>query len=1037
MAEKYTEEQRKAIEAIATAEKLSFAQAEKRYKLTQLQTEELESQSDILLRLQKIKSEDLEYDKQSFDWSKKTTAEIQRQVEYSREHQSYIKLIQKDLSAARKEQEDASNKTRDASAKAAGLLAEKTKAAGVFLDAGGPMKLTELDKEYNALRRNEESRFNQTDLGKELIDITKELNRLTAEGADMTTDAVKAMQQRKTALETGRDADIANALASKEADIIHLKNLKKEADIADENYNRALGKQNLAEQELATAQGKVTALEQELAEQQQIAQQIKQNIAGLNQVKLVQDKIDQVLGNHVKYYNLVRSISVRGAQMYFELIKAGTDILMVGFERFKEIDSVIGEFRKETGLTRDMTEDMYKSVQRISTQLARFGVTAKDVADSSRAFTDEFQVAGLISDEILGNVAMMGKNLGVSAEDTAKIYSRFNAAAEAAGMTADGMMAVVAHASNLAKVAPSKVLKDMANASEDTLKFIGKTPEKLMIAAIQARKLGTTVNELSKSARGFLNYQDSITSELEASALVGKSLNFQASREAAYNRDILKSRQLALQEIEKLGDFNELSVYQQESVAKAAQMTVEEITKQQNQQKMLNALKQSGNAKDMEMARKYESLVNGLNKKQKQTTEEIQKQAREFVRQQQIQTEINKITTAYAGIIAPLKDGLALLAEKILPPIANFMQSIADRLSKMSDEAKMFLGIFASIVAGGGIAFGVVGLVKIYKSLSQFSKIPSILKDVAQATQTMATSTKAATETASGLGEALKGTASAAGGPGGAAESVKKVGGSLNFISFADIGKAALMLGILAAAIWALGHAFKSWKDVNTTDVLVGIMGLVGGLAAMGAAMALSAKVTVPALLIVGGALGILAGSMYLAGTGFKNITEGIKNLKEISFTGLLSNFKDLAIAMKPFNEFIGSKISPLVQSFGKFGEWGENIRKFKEHLDGARTAYSDFAQAVSKNAIKEIQLKMTTAIEVKNLDVLKETIQKLIDALTTLGAGTSPVVNVNNSQEAIIKKLDEMITAMKNGEIAVYLDTHKVNRVLAGGSSN
>jgi len=176
---------------------------------------------------------------------------------------------------------------------------------------------------------------------------------------------------------------------------------------------------------------------------------------------------------------------------------------------------------------------------------------------------------------------------------------------------------------------------------------------------------------------------------------------------------------------------------------------------------------------------------------------------------------------------------------------------------------------------------------------------------------------------------------------------------------------------------------------------------------------------------------------MYLAGTGFKNITEGIKNLKEISFTGLLSNFKDLAIAMKPFNEFIGSKISPLVQSFGKFGEWGENIRKFKEHLDGAKNAYSDFAQAVSKNAIKEIQLKMTTAIEVKNLDVLKETIQKLIDALTTLGAGTSPVVNVNNSQEAIIKKLDEMITAMKNGEIAVYLDTHKVNRVLAGGSSN
>ena len=51
--------------------------------------------------------------------------------------------------------------------------------------------------------------------------------------------------------------------------------------------------------------------------------------------------------------------------------------------------------------------------------------------------------------------------------------------------------------------------------------------------------MGTSMTEAARSSSHLLNFSTSISDEMEASVLLGKSLNLQHARELAYKGDIL------------------------------------------------------------------------------------------------------------------------------------------------------------------------------------------------------------------------------------------------------------------------------------------------------------------------------------------------------------------------------------------------------------------------------------------------------------------------------------------------------------------
>ena len=87
-------------------------------------------------------------------------------------------------------------------------------------------------------------------------------------------------------------------------------------------------------------------------------------------------------------------------------------------------------------------------------------------------------------------------------------------------------------------VAPVDILKDMSNSFVTIAKFSDESGENIAKASIMALKLGTNLDTVAGIAEGLLDFESSINKEVEASVLIGRSLNFQRARELALANDI-------------------------------------------------------------------------------------------------------------------------------------------------------------------------------------------------------------------------------------------------------------------------------------------------------------------------------------------------------------------------------------------------------------------------------------------------------------------------------------------------------------------
>ena len=363
------------------------------------------------------------------------------------------------------------------------------------------------------------------------------------------------------------------------------------------------------------------------------------------------------------------------------IMKGSVSALLViwdaALDRFIELDKTAGDFRKKTGLMIPQMEDIRKAVRSINVDMAKLGVTLEKAYESVAALYGSFQTTALVTVDMIRFSSQLSANVGIMVDDVAKFASRFSEISKTSGTTVKNVIYATVALSKMAGVVPREVMHDIATTSENTLKFLAKNPMQLMRAAVEARRLGSSLESISNSARGMLNYQDSMTSELEASALLNKNISFQLSRQLAWEGDIVASRQEALRQIEMAGDFTRMTVYQQEALAKAAGMTVDEIIKQQNLQAAFNEVMEYGTDAQKKAYTDYKEHNDSLRRNNQKTREELIATGVEFVRHQNMQAKMEQITNALAAAWTDIADALLPIADVIMPVIIGAAKLLA------------------------------------------------------------------------------------------------------------------------------------------------------------------------------------------------------------------------------------------------------------------------------------------------------------------------------------------------------------------------
>ena len=368
--------------------------------------------------------------------------------------------------------------------------------------------------------------------------------------------------------------------------------------------------------------------------------------------------------------------------------------LALGVKRFSEIDSAAKSFREETGLLNSQTQGLQQNIQSISTDFATLGVAAEDVAKAASSFTTEFSGLEQPSKSVLSSMVALNKNFGISLSQGAELNKVFQ---NIGGLSAEQSQLLVGQTAQMAKlagVAPSKVLADMAESSEYAYRYFNGSPQQLAKAAVQAAKLGTSIKQAGELADGLLDFENSITAELEASALLGTNLNLSQARYLAANNDILGAQQAVLDQVQSLGDLTKLNKFEQEALTKATGMQMGDLINQQRIRERFGSLNKEQLAAATALVEKGGD-ISKLNKS------DLDAQTKQLAAQQEMQSQMDKLGNSTKGIGTAFMDMLTPFASFIIPVLTDIIDMVSSVLlpvfKAVGSVLKISFGVLSSI----------------------------------------------------------------------------------------------------------------------------------------------------------------------------------------------------------------------------------------------------------------------------------------------------------------------------------------------------
>jgi hypothetical protein len=809
-------------------------------------------------------------------------------------------------------------------------------------------------------------------------------------------------------------------------------------------------------------------LENQLATIDEQRSSIKDLTKDLAKLITEDKKHQELIEQTVRHFSSFNDKAAKLYNVYTNLknpVTAVYQMIELSAERFIALDNAAEAFRKTTGFLASQTSVVEATISRTSRDLATFGVTAENAGIAAQRIAESFSSTALVTDEIVGHVALMEQNLGVAVEDSTSVMQNFMGIGK---MSADVANKTAGAAASLAKAAGvpfAKVMKDVATAGGEVLKLVRGSVDALVKGAVEARRLGLELKDVGAAADKFLDFQTSINNEMEASVLFGKDINFTRARELSYAGDLAGLAKEQSKILKEVGDFRKLDAFQVKALAESMGLSVDQLVKMNAKQEEMNELRR----KNPDLAAQYEKDLDVLDKTNESLEEKYKKEirSRQIASQQtKILNDINQIITQLAELFLPVVSivmgilvGLikisSVLITIVMSPVTMMYDLFRYINTEIFDMNKAFSEMYGTLMSflpeWNGLTKGIVGtfvgLAIIFRgeqlrtlilnsiggpfktALGFIGKYKEKLKDVA---------TSIASKVTGGAGAAIPTPGAGAAGGGATGGGTSKFMEGIKGID----PKMLLSLGVamvaFAGAVLILAYAAKVFGSPEAQAgfsfmaiAAVGLAVITAALVGLSTLITTASPIIVPAIAIMLGfaaAVGVLSLAAMGFGKAFQMFVEGFERAMEINLFSLAAGFYVLSGAIAAFGasmavggigSFFGggmvlqlmalAAISPgLILASDALSSIGSTLQMFKDEtvVDGI----DNITEAI-KGLNKEIN----------NVNLLN------VAGLSLLGNTAKGASGVGGGDE-VVAKLDELIGLMKSGAIAVNIDGTKVS---------
>ena len=363
--------------------------------------------------------------------------------------------------------------------------------------------------------------------------------------------------------------------------------------------------------------------------------------------------------------------------------------LIASIALFQKLDQAASDFAGETGLSLSQIKDIKLQTERIVGDFRDLGVEVEDVYNIQKELVGVFGDTARFSDSIVGSQAVLAKNFGVSNQAAAKTLQIFQSLGGVSENTAASLQLQTVELAKQAGVAPAKVLQDIAESGDAIYGAFRGNSQELVKQAVQARRLGSNLKDVLDTTDKLLDFESSITKELEASAFVGGQFNLTQARGLRAAGDIVGAQEEILKQIQRSGDFREKDVFTQRALADAAGMTVDEITRQLTTQDKLNSL-------SAEQKRLAEDAINNGLDISNITEDQLASQVKVFAAQKEQQATLENIQNSFQGLITSVG--------QIFLPLMN---GVAKVFEFISSNTAGLVGFATTLVGLFGVIYGI------------------------------------------------------------------------------------------------------------------------------------------------------------------------------------------------------------------------------------------------------------------------------------------------------------------------------------------
>jgi hypothetical protein len=275
---------------------------------------------------------------------------------------------------------------------------------------------------------------------------------------------------------------------------------------------------------------------------------------------------------------------------------------------FKEMDKATVEFNMHLGMMRSSTEKIQQYSQKIAIDYMNVGVNIGIVLKSVEALGEVSGGIKNVSLEILKTTSLLNAQLGISQETSAGFFRNMAAISGTSMESQQNMAGYAVALSNAAGTNLNQVMSDLASKSSNTLMLLSHIPEIAIKSAVEFRKLGTSLDAVADGAAHILNFTSSIQEEMEASVLIGHSLNMQTARQKAYMGDLVGYNREVLKLAQQNHFLNGMDMFQKQAFANMTGKSVADLTAMVQAEKELTDAKNSTNAEIRAAATEYERL---------------------------------------------------------------------------------------------------------------------------------------------------------------------------------------------------------------------------------------------------------------------------------------------------------------------------------------------------------------------------------------------------------------------------------------------